>query len=179
MRRDILYAEYGIIFRRNKGKEEKNMPRIGRRASCTISLIMSAITLAAVAVAAIFMPRIVDAFCGIRGDMADVPFYLHHSFILIVAYLILADVAACDTVLLSLLLAIRREEVFSSANVARIRAVSWGCIAAAFLFAALAPKFYVSAAVAFIAFFVGLCLRIVKNAFEEAVALKEENDFTI
>ena len=149
------------------------MPRIGRRASCTISLIMSAITLAAVAVAAIFMPRIVDAFCGIRGDMADVPFYLHHSFILIVAYLILADVAACNTVLLSLLLAIRREQVFSSANVARIRAVSWGCIAA------LAPKFYVSAAVAFIAFFVGLCLRIVKNAFEEAVALKEENDFTI
>ena len=110
--------------------------------------------------------------------MTGAPFYLHHSFILIVAYLILADVAACDTVLLSLLLAIRREEVFSSANVARIRAVSWGCIAAAFLFAALAPKFYVSA-VAFIAFFVGLCLRIVKNAFEEAVALKEENDFTI
>ena len=111
--------------------------------------------------------------------MTGVPFYLNHSFILIVAYLILADVAACDTVLLSLLLAIRREEVFSAANVTRIRAVSWGCIAAAVLFAALAPKFYVSAAVAFIAFFVGLCLRIVKNAFEEAVALKEENDFTI
>ena len=75
--------------------------------------------------------------------------------------------------------AIRRGEVFCPSNVARIRAVSWGCIAASVLFAALTPSFYLSGAVAFIAFFVGLCLRVVKNAFEEAVALKEENDFTI
>lgn len=155
------------------------MPKIGRRASCVISLVLSVITLAAIAVGAVFMPRIVAAMVELKTDLAGAPFYLRYPFLLTIAYLILAVAAMCDAVLLSLLLAIRSGEVFSAANVTRIRAVSWGCISASALFAALAPKYYISAAVAFIAFFVGLCLRIVKNAFEEAVALKEENDFTV
>ena len=155
------------------------MPKIGRRASCVISLVLSVITLAAIAVGAVFMPRIVAAMVELKTDLAGAPFYLRYPFLLTIAYLLLAVAAMCDAVLLSLLLAIRRGDVFSAANVARIRAVSWGCIAASALFAALAPKYYISAAVAFIAFFVGLCIRIVKNAFEEAVALKEENDFTV
>ena len=155
------------------------MLKIGRRASCTISLVLSVVTLAAVVVAAFFMPRIAEVYCRAHVTPADAPFYLRYTFILVVSYLILAVAAACAAVLLTLLLALRRGEVFTAANVARLRAVSWGCIIAAFLCAALTPKFIISAAVAFIAFFVGLCLRIVKNAFEEASALKEENDFTI
>lgn len=155
------------------------MPQISRRASSVISLVLSAVTLAAIVTGAFFMPRITAALCGTKLTPPDAPFYLSYAFVLAVAYLILTTAAVCDLVLLTLLIAIRRGEVFTPANVARIRAVSWICIVAALLFAVLTPKFHISAAVAFVTFFVGLCLRIVKNAFEEAVALKEENDYTI
>ena len=171
----------GRMIRPKKQKEWYFiMLKIGRRASCVISLVLSVLTLAAIAVSAVFMPRLAGLLYNLKSSAQDLPlFFGSFPFILTVAYLILAVAAVCDTVLLTLLLAIRRGEVFCPSNVARIRAVSWGCIAASVLFAALTPSFYLSGAVAFIAFFVGLCLRVVKNAFEEAVALKEENDFTI
>lgn len=155
------------------------MPKIGRRASCVISLVLSIFTMAAIVAAAILMPQIVAALAGVNVEIPEAAFYVKYPFLLIVAYLILADAAVCDTVLLCLLLSIRHGDVFSAKNVAYIRAVSWGCISASFLFALLTPKFFLSAAVAFVAFFVGLSLRIVKNAFEEACAIKEENDFTV
>ena len=155
------------------------MPKIGRRASCVISLVLSVFTMAAIVVAACFMPRIVTALAGTKAEIPEAAFYVKYPFLLTIAYLILADGLLCDIVLLRLLLSIRRGEVFSARTVECIRAVSWGCIAASFLFALLTPKFFLSAAVAFVAFFVGLSLRIVKNAFEEACAIKEENDFTV
>lgn len=155
------------------------MLKIGRRASCVISLVLSIIIMTAIVAAAIFLPQIVTALMGVKVEIPEAAFYVKYPFILTVSYLILADAAVCDTVLLLLLLSIRRGEVFSARTVACIRAVSWGCIAASLLFALLTPKFYLSAAVAFVAFFVGLSLRIVKNAFEEACAIKEENDLTV
>ncbi len=155
------------------------MPKLSRHTSCVISLVLSIVTMLAIFVLLPFMPRITEALVGVKGGPADAPFYMSYPFALTVSYLILADAAICDGVLLLLLSAIRRGEVFTRRNVACIRSVSWGCIAAALLFGALTPKFYLSAAVAFVAFFVGLSLRVVKNAFEEAMAIKEENDFTI
>ncbi len=152
------------------------MLKIGRKASCLISIILSVITFIAVAALTVFMPEIVR----LRTPMHETEgIFGSYAFILTVVYLILAAAAVCDAALMSLLVAIRRGEVFSSANVARIRMLSWVCIVASLLFGALAPAYYSSGAVAFVAFFAGLCLRIVKNAFEEAVMLKEDNDFTI
>lgn len=81
------------------------MLKIGRRASCTISLVLSVVTLAAVVVAAFFMPRIAEVYCRAHVTPADAPFYLRYTFILVVSYLILAVAAACAAVLLTLLLA--------------------------------------------------------------------------
>ena len=66
------------------------MLKIGRRASCTISLVLSVVTLAAVVVAAFFMPRIAEVYCRAHVTPADAPFYLRYTFILVVSYLILA-----------------------------------------------------------------------------------------
>ena len=86
-----------------------------------------------------------------------------------------------------LLAAIRRGEVFSEANVARLRAVSWCCFgaaavclvswAAACLLSCLYyfPFVIVAAAAAF----VGLIVRIVKNVFRQALDMKAELDLTI
>lgn len=69
--------------------------------------------------------------------------------------------------------------VFIAENTAILRRISWCCLLAGLVYLASAlyymPFLILSAA----AGFVGLLLRVVKNAFAEAVSLKDENDYTI
>ena len=78
-----------------------------------------------------------------------------------------------------LLAGISLGEVFTAGNIALLRRCSWSCmIVAAISLLYTAPLFYfllVAAAAAFI----GLILRVIKNVFQQALALKEENDYTI
>ena len=69
--------------------------------------------------------------------------------------------------------------VFIEDNVKRLRVVSWCCVGAAVIcFASCAyylPFLFVSIAAAFMA----LIVRIVKNVFQQANAMKSELDFTV
>ena len=69
--------------------------------------------------------------------------------------------------------------VFVEDNVKRLRVVSWCCVGAAVIcFASCAyylPFLFVSIAAAFMA----LIVRIVKNVFQQANAMKSELDFTV
>ena len=81
-----------------------------------------------------------------------------------------------------LLANIRRGEVFVNGNVRLMRVVSWCCFAAALVSAICAV--YPLPGIPFIVLavaegFMGLIVRIVKNAFEEAVAMKDELDLTV
>lgn len=70
-------------------------------------------------------------------------------------------------------------EVFVDANVRDMRRTSWCCLGVSVL-CALAMPFYLSLSmVAVMAGFMGLIVRIVKNAFEQAVSMKDELDFTV
>ena len=78
-----------------------------------------------------------------------------------------------------LLLNIRDGEVFVERNVMLLRRISWLCFAVAavtltggFIYASF---LLVAVAAAFIA----LIIRVIKNVFEQAIAIKSENDFTI
>ncbi len=81
--------------------------------------------------------------------------------------------------LIRLLFNIKDEQIFIDTNVKYLRRISWGCIAVSFITLISGffyiPYFFIAVA----AGFVGLMLRIVKNAFQSAVALREENDLTI
>ena len=57
--------------------------------------------------------------------------------------------------------------------------MSWCCFLLCLLFGILGIFFLLSFAVAFIAVFLGLCLRVVKNVIEEATQIKDENDLTV
>ena len=74
---------------------------------------------------------------------------------------------------------IRAGAVFIPENTALLRLISWCCIAAGLVYLVSTlyymPFLVLSAAAAF----VGLMLRVVKNAFAEAVSIKHENDYTI
>ncbi|MBQ6465198.1 MAG: DUF2975 domain-containing protein [Oscillospiraceae bacterium] len=74
---------------------------------------------------------------------------------------------------------IRRGEVFTADNVSCLRAVSWCCAGAAAICLVSAlyyPSFLMVAAAAG---FMCLIVRVVKNVFQQAVAMKSELDLTI
>jgi len=78
-----------------------------------------------------------------------------------------------------LLLAIRRDEVFTGQNVRYLRIISWCCVVAALVLLAGGFVSIYFLALAIVAAFFGVVLRVVKNLFAAAVALKDENDYTI
>ena len=82
-----------------------------------------------------------------------------------------------------LLAAVRRNEVFTQRNTRFLRIISWCCVAVALILlvgvicSGFSALFLIIPAV--IAAFFGVILRVVKNLFAAAMALKDENDFTI
>ena len=74
---------------------------------------------------------------------------------------------------------IRKEQPFIAQNVTMLRMISYCCFAEVLVFAYLAvlKPFVVVVLVA--CGFMGLILRVVKNVFEQAIKIREENDFTI
>lgn len=78
-----------------------------------------------------------------------------------------------------LLGSIRRGEIFTPENVRRLRAVSWCCMGAALL-CMLSASYYPSfLLIAVAAGFMCLIVRVVKNVFQQAIAMKSELDLTI
>ncbi len=78
-----------------------------------------------------------------------------------------------------LLFNIQHGDTFVKKNVGYLRIISWCCFlgAAIFIYFSMLRPFALTIVV--VAAFLGIILRVVKNCFEEAVALREENDFTI
>ena len=78
-----------------------------------------------------------------------------------------------------LLAAIKRGEVFTAGNVRYLRRISWACVAAAIVLLAGTWVSVTFFALAVLAAFFGVVLRVVKNLFAAAVELQDENDYTI
>ncbi len=78
-----------------------------------------------------------------------------------------------------LLTNIKRKEVFIEKNVRHLRVISWCSFAVSVI--SLVSGFYylLFLIIAVAAAFFGLILRVVKNVIEQAVIIKDENDFTI
>lgn len=71
------------------------------------------------------------------------------------------------------------EEIFTAANIQRLRRISWMCFLVAF-FCLLSMLYYVFWGIIGACFaFMGLLIRVIKNIFEQARDLKEEADYTI
>lgn len=74
---------------------------------------------------------------------------------------------------------ISKQELFTDRNTRCVRIISWCCFGVAAVFAVLTFWRLLALMVAFIAAFVGLILRVVKNMLAAAAELREENDYTI
>ncbi len=150
------------------------MLKIDNRTSQTLSLVLTGVLAAALVFCAVIMVPYTKAICvrHPRAEDAHIPVLIHGYLILIVA-------AIADGLLFRLLRRIGRGAVFTDESIALLRGISWCCIAAAVLFFTLGFWFLIAYAVSFIAFFVGICLRVVKNVLSEAARIKSENDLTV
>ena len=73
----------------------------------------------------------------------------------------------------------KRGIVFDRMNVRELRRTSWCCFGACAVCIPSTAYYLPFAAIAIAAGFVGLIVRIVKNTFEQAIAMKDELDFTV
>ncbi len=74
---------------------------------------------------------------------------------------------------------IRREQPFVAQNVTMLRIISYCCFSEVLVFVYLAVLKPFTVVVLVACGFMGLILRVVKNVFEQAIEIREENDFTI
>jgi hypothetical protein len=145
------------------------------RRSLLLSRICTALcgaALAAVLVAAPWLARWLIRFsAGARAE--------HYGLFLATLYAGGALSAVLLLRLYRLLHNIAAGQVFVAANVRLLRGISWLCLACGAVAAVSAPYYLPWGIVGLAAGFVGLIIRVVKNVFAQAVALKEENDYTI
>ncbi|MBQ8942828.1 MAG: DUF2975 domain-containing protein [Firmicutes bacterium] len=103
------------------------------------------------------------------------------AFIPVCIMLVVCDLfgLAAANALRGLIGNIGKSEVFIEANSNYMRLISWCCIFVGCtftLFGAWRISFFVGA---FFAFFMGIVMRVLKNVFEKAVSIKNENDLTV
>ena len=151
------------------------MPKISKNASVTLSLVCCGIGFLGLIAMAVLLTILLireDTFLFGEGTA--------RTWMALRYFLLLIPVAVADGFLVKLLLLVRRHLVFTDGAVSCLRTISWCCFIEAFL-CLLSTRVFFPAhlAAAFVAGFLGLVLRVVKNVIEEAVALKAENDFTI
>lgn len=157
------------------------MLKISKQASITLSLIISIFFFLGCIAGLFILPNLTEVLINLPDNMGNratiTP--VGRTAVLIAAYCILAIFIFADILLFTLLLRVKRGLVFTLITVGLIRGVSWCCIGLCVLFCFLGYYFQLSYPVALMALFLGLCLRVCKNAFEEATQIKQENDLTV
>ena len=106
--------------------------------------------------------------------MRQIPFDILILFCLLFAPILLAFYG-----LHKMLSNIQQGLIFSVQNTASLRLVSWACFFAAIFLLIATFKWPVLIFASGVIGFLGLFVRVIKNMLSEAIALKEENDFTI
>ena len=151
------------------------------RISILISMCLTVLLFFALVFITWWLPEVVNACIdandnlGSRGEITQT----ERQLVLADAYAMMAVAYLAVGLLFWLLRTVWRGQVFSRQATRILAAVSWCCFAEGLLFALLTPHFQLALCAAVAVCFIGLCLRVVKNALEEATRIKSENDFTI
>jgi hypothetical protein len=150
------------------------MFKISKRASCTLSQILTAAVFVLLTAALFLLPQILRFFIEVFGKPES---YFLPTVLLL--YAALPPAFAADIALHLLLRRVRADMIFTEKSVVCLRVLSWCCMLEAVIFFALGFWYYMIFLLSFAALFMGVILRVVKNVIEEASAIKAENDFTI
>lgn len=157
------------------------MLKISKNLSITLSLCLAVFFFACCIAGLFILPGLTEMLIDIPDTIGtrNAITQSERTLIHVIAYCILADFILADCLLLRLLFRVKKGLVFTEATVSLIRGISWCCILLCVLFGILGIYFQLSFIVALLGVFLGVCLRVCKNAFEEAIAIKSENDLTV
>ena len=147
-----------------------------RDRSVLLSLVATRVIAVLALALAVALPFIMDA------DFFEARYLLPSAGIkslMAVYYCFLVPAGVALFSLDRLLVAIRAEQVFTPRNVSHLRVITWCCFFAGVVLLAASLVSIVFFALAILAAFFGVILRVVKNLFAAAVALQVESDFTI
>ena len=140
------------------------------------------LTLSRILTLATFVAAIAMLFCiPIAAEWYDAVSEQEPIRLQLTTGLYLSDILALAALweLLKMLGNIAAQKIFVSGNERCLRVISWCCFAVAAVWCVLGFWRRLAFAVAFIAVFAGLIVRVVKNMVAMAVELREENDYTI
>ena len=149
--------------------------------SVLISTILGVIFFGALAVVSFYVPKIVEDMIaipdriGFRNEISKAG----KTFIIADMYVMLAVAAVAVVLLFFLLNVVSKGQVFSKKTNSLLSMVSFCCFFEGILAFLTVFYFQLTVCVALAAWFLGFCLRIVKNVIEEATRIKEENDYTV
>lgn len=157
------------------------MLKVSKNFSIALSLVIAVIFFLCCIAGLFILPGLVPMLIdtpdniGSRQEITQ----LGRTLVLIASYGILADFVAADIMMFILLLRIKKRLVFTDATVALIRGVSWCCLLLCGILCFLGIYFQLAFIAALCVLFLGICLRVCKNAFEEANQIKQEHDLTV
>lgn len=140
----------------------------------TTSILVKAVFVLII-VCCIFAPLIVRVYDNGIIALTGRSVYMPMIITLYLAAVALVLVTALDRLLSN----IRHDKVFIPANVKILRLISYCCFAVSVIFIYFSFIRPFAWLVVIAAAFFGLILRVIKNVFEQAIVIKEENDFTI
>ncbi len=141
--------------------------------SITASIVVTVLLLVLVITAVFLLPGIMEVYSKMRG-------YIDVTELMIALYISSVPGIVCTIALLKLLFNIRKSEIFVKANVTILQIISYCCLFVGVEYIALCYKKYIAMIfVGFAAIFIGIILRVIKNVFDKAIELREENEFTI
>ncbi len=147
--------------------------------SITLSLVVCFAVSIMLVLGVFFLPILLKIYFGDFETASDHRLFFMYKSVLICYYVCLLPAFTALYSLVKMLFSIRREEIFTDANIKRLRILSWCCFAVAFVtvigFVFYRPLIIVSIA----AGFMGLIIRVIKNVMCSAKILREENDLTI
>lgn len=157
------------------------MLKISTKLSNTLSFIIAVIFLVLCVAAVFFMPTVIDMLIDTPDNIGDRDSITTAGrvFVHIVSYILLSVFMMADVLSIFLLFRVRKGKVFTPISVSLIRGVSWCCFGISVTFLLLGIYFQLALIMAFLAFFLSVCLRVVKNVIEEATEIKQENDLTV
>lgn len=158
------------------------MFKISRKFSTTLSISIAVFFFICCIAGLFFLPALTEILInspsGLFGSREGLS-HFERVLIYIAAYGVVACFMLADILLFRLLLRVRKGLVFTEETVSLIRSVSWCCLGLCIPFGFLSIYFQLSLLVCVLAIFLGTCLRVCKNAFEEATQIKQENDLTV
>lgn len=147
--------------------------------SITLSLIVCFVIILLLIFGAVSLPFLLKVYFSRFPNPADHSVMFMFKSVLICFYVCLIPAFIALFSLIRMLFAIKREEIFTDANIIRLRILSYSCFAVAII-TALGGIFYVPLMIITVAAgFMGVIIRVIKNVMCSAKILREENELTI